>query len=124
MNAQADRTQKLAAMLRAVASQAADRSDGGVALVFATQEGALADTRLRAASGFVVADDAREMAQVLLHFGVDDIGATYDNEKVVHAAGAKTADYGSEAFLERLITEAQLVPQRTNAGYSPLGSAS
>ncbi len=59
-----------------------------------------------------------KMAQVLLRFGVDDIGATYDNEKVVHAAGAKTPDYGSETFLRRLISEANLVPHRTTAGYS------
>ncbi len=58
-----------------------------------------------------------KMAQVLLMFGVDDIGATYHNEKVVHAAGARTPDYGSESFLKRLITAAQLKPERTTAGY-------
>lgn len=58
-----------------------------------------------------------KMAQVLLGFGVDDIGATYDNEKVVHAAGARTPDFGSEPFLRRLIEGAGMVPQRTNAGY-------
>jgi signal transduction histidine kinase len=67
LNAEAtDRTKKLAAMLRTVASNAADRSTGGVALVFATQEGSLNDLRLRAASGFAVADDARSMARELL----------------------------------------------------------
>jgi signal transduction histidine kinase len=67
LNAEAtDRTQKLAAMLRAVASRAADRSSGGVALVFATQEDSASDIRLRAASGFAVADDARKMAHELL----------------------------------------------------------
>lgn len=65
-----------------------------------------------------------KMAQVLLRFGVDDIGATYENEKVVHAAGAKTPDYGSEVFLKRLIEEAQLVPQRTTAGYAGKGAIS
>jgi aminodeoxyfutalosine synthase len=58
-----------------------------------------------------------KMAQVLQRFGVDDIGATYIDEKVVHAAGAKTPDYGSEAFLQRLIKDAGLVPRRTTAGY-------
>ncbi len=58
-----------------------------------------------------------KMAQVLQRFGVDDIGATYIDEKVVHAAGAKTPDYGSEAFLQRLIKDARLVPKRTTAGY-------
>lgn len=61
-----------------------------------------------------------KMAQVLQLFGVDDIGATYQDEKVVHAAGAKTAAFGSEAFLKRLILEAQMKPQRTNASYSSI----
>ena len=60
-----------------------------------------------------------KMAQVLLKFGVDDIGATYRNEKVVHAAGAKTPDTGSEAFLIRLIEDAGLVPCRAAADYRP-----
>ncbi len=58
-----------------------------------------------------------KMAQVLLRFGVDDIGATYHNEKVVHAAGAMTPDFGSESFLRRLIHKAQLLPERTTASY-------
>lgn len=57
------------------------------------------------------------MAQVLLRFGVDDIGATYHHEKVVHAAGAQTPDFGSEAFLKRLIQCARLTPERTTASY-------
>ena len=61
-----------------------------------------------------------KMAQVLLRFGVDDIGATYHNEKVVHAAGAETPDFGSEPFLKRLIQNAQLVPERTTASYPDL----
>lgn len=58
-----------------------------------------------------------KMAQVLLRFGVDDIGATYHDEKVVHAAGAQTPDFGSESFLKRLIQKAQLKPERTTASY-------
>lgn len=58
-----------------------------------------------------------KMAQVLLRFGVDDIGATYHDEKVVHAAGAKTPDFGSEPFLKRLIQKAHLAPERTTASY-------
>lgn len=57
-------------------------------------------------------------AQVMQHFGADDIGATYNNEKVVHAAGATTADYGSEPFLRRLIENAGFDPKRTTAGYA------
>ncbi len=58
-----------------------------------------------------------KMAQTMLHFGADEMGATYNNEKVVHAAGAKTPDFGSEGFLIRLITDAGMKPVRTTAGY-------
>jgi len=58
-----------------------------------------------------------KMAQVLLRFGVDDIGATYNDEKVVHSAGAQSPDYGSESYLRRLIETAQLIPERTTANY-------
>jgi len=58
-----------------------------------------------------------KMAQLLLSFGADEIGATYRDEKVVHAAGALTSDYGSESFLKRLITDAGMTPMRTTAGY-------
>ncbi len=58
------------------------------------------------------------MAQNLLWFGVDDIGATYHQEKVVHAAGATTPDYGSESFLKHLITSAGFHPVRTTAAYA------
>jgi aminodeoxyfutalosine synthase len=60
-----------------------------------------------------------KMAQVLLRFGVDDFGATYHYEKVVHAAGARTPDFGSEAHLRRLIEDAGMEPVRTTAGYGP-----
>ncbi len=58
-----------------------------------------------------------KMAQALLSFGVDDFGATYVHEKVVHAAGAKTSDYGTELHLVRLIKDAGFVPVRVNASY-------
>ncbi len=61
-----------------------------------------------------------KMAQVLLRFGVDDMGATYHYEKVVHAAGASTPDFGSEAHLRRLIEAAGLVPVRATADYHPV----
>ena len=63
-----------------------------------------------------------KMAQTMLHFGADEMGATYNNEKVVHAAGAKTPDFGSEGFLKRLITDAGMTPVRTTAGYEPKGA--
>lgn len=58
-----------------------------------------------------------KMAQILLRFGVDDMGATYHDEKIVHSAGAKTPDYGSESYLKRLIEDADLTPVRTTADY-------
>jgi aminodeoxyfutalosine synthase len=64
-----------------------------------------------------------KMAQTMLHFGADEMGATYNNEKVVHAAGAKTPDFGSEGFLQRLITDAGMKPIRTTAGYGAGGRA-
>jgi len=57
------------------------------------------------------------MAQVLLDFGVDDIGSTYSDEKIVHAAGAATERSGSEAHLQRLIRTAGKVPVRTASDY-------
>ncbi len=64
-----------------------------------------------------------KMAQLLLNFGVDDIGATYHYEKVVHAAGAGTPDYGTEKHLRRLITSAGREPVRATADYKIKGSA-
>jgi signal transduction histidine kinase len=61
----AERTNDLAAALRNAASRAADAASGGVALVFAAGGDAL-DLRLRAASGFAAADDAREAAGAVL----------------------------------------------------------
>ncbi len=58
-----------------------------------------------------------KMAQILQRFGVDDIGGTYMHEKVVHAAGAETSDYGTEPFLRRMIEASGMVPIRTTADY-------
>ncbi|OQX06746.1 MAG: hypothetical protein BWK80_50360 [Desulfobacteraceae bacterium IS3] len=58
-----------------------------------------------------------KMAQALLCFGADDIGSTYHYEKVVHAAGAKTADYGSESYLRNLIENAGMKPVKTTSNY-------
>lgn len=58
-----------------------------------------------------------KMACILQDFGVDDIGGTYMRERVVHSAGAKTADYGTEDFLKRMIESAGRVPVRAAADY-------
>lgn len=58
-----------------------------------------------------------QCAEMLLSFGADDIGATYFDEKIVHAAGAETASSGSEPALRRMIERADCCPKRTNASY-------
>ena len=57
------------------------------------------------------------MAQVLLDFGVDDMGSTYSDERIVHAAGASTETTGSETHLQRLLRAAGKIPVRTAADY-------
>lgn len=59
-----------------------------------------------------------KMAQVLLRCGVDDLSGTYAFEKVVHSAGARTPDTGSEPHLRALIEQAGLRPIRTTANYT------
>lgn len=61
-----------------------------------------------------------KMAQVLLRLGVDELGGTYIDERVVHSAGAQTPAQGAEDNLRRLIVDARLVPVRTTAGYKSL----
>ncbi|MBA2882262.1 aminodeoxyfutalosine synthase [Desulfosalsimonas propionicica] len=56
-------------------------------------------------------------AQVLLSFGVDELGGTYYDEKVVHSAGAQTPDFSSEARLRKIIENAGGRPVRTTALY-------
>lgn len=58
-----------------------------------------------------------KVVQVLAQVAVDDVGATYLNEKIVHAAGAATPDSGSERGLCTMIEQAGLTPVRTTAGY-------
>jgi aminodeoxyfutalosine synthase len=58
-----------------------------------------------------------KMACILQDFGVDDIGGTYIRERVVHSAGAKTSDYGTEDFLKRMIESAGREPVRAAADY-------
>ena len=58
-----------------------------------------------------------KVAQLLAQVAVDDAGATYLNEKIVHAAGASTPDSGSERGLRTMIEQAGLIPVRTTAGY-------
>jgi signal transduction histidine kinase len=88
----AERSRNLAAALRTAASRAADATRGGLALVFATGGEALLDLRLRAASGFAVADDAREAAGVVLPHIVEVVRSdTQQGVALVPALGARGA---------------------------------
>jgi signal transduction histidine kinase len=88
----AERSKNLAAVLRTAASRAADAASGGLALVFATGGDAALDLRLRAASGFAAADDAREAAGAVLPH-VRDVVRSDVERGVVHvpALGARAS---------------------------------
>ena len=60
-----------------------------------------------------------KMAQVLLHFGVDDLGGTLLEEKIVHAAGAQVPDGLGEQTLIELIHSVGRTAVRTDSSYVP-----
>lgn len=58
-----------------------------------------------------------KMGQVALSFGVDDLGGTNLNEKIVHDAGSETPLDLSREELERLIAEAGYEPCLVDSSY-------
>ncbi len=58
-----------------------------------------------------------KMAQVALSFGVDDLGGTNLNEKIIHDAGSETPVDLSEDELCHLIREAGYEPTRVDSSY-------
>ncbi len=58
-----------------------------------------------------------KIAQVSLHFGVDDIDGTVVEEKITHAAGARTAEALSRQTLVRMIRKAGRVPVERDTLY-------
>jgi aminodeoxyfutalosine synthase len=58
-----------------------------------------------------------KMAQVALSFGVDDLGGTNLNEKIVHDAGSETPVDLSEDELQHLIREAGYEPTLVDSSY-------
>ena len=58
-----------------------------------------------------------KMAQVALSFGVDDVGGTNLNEKIMHDAGNETPVDLSEAALRRLIEQAGYEPVLVDSSY-------
>ncbi|HPD60296.1 MAG TPA: aminofutalosine synthase MqnE [Thermodesulfobacteriota bacterium] len=61
-----------------------------------------------------------EMAQVLQSFGVDDLDGTVTEEKITHAAGAKTPSHLSEDFIRQLIFSAGRIPVERDSLYTVL----
>lgn len=59
-----------------------------------------------------------KMAQVALAFGVDDLGGTAIDEKVVHDAGAKTPVSMKQEELVRLIQQVGRTPRLVNSSYA------
>ena len=58
-----------------------------------------------------------KMAQVALSFGIDDLGGTNLNEKIVHDAGSETPVDLSRSELERLIRSAGYEPSLVDSSY-------
>lgn len=63
-------------------------------------------------------------AQASLHFGVDDLGGTFDDERVMDEAGAKTRAGLSVKELERMIRDAGRTPVETNSSYLKIPQSS
>ncbi len=58
-----------------------------------------------------------KFAQVILHFGVDDLGGTFMEERIAHAAGAKTPQALSQNRMIQIIRQAKRIPVETNSSY-------
>jgi len=62
-------------------------------------------------------------AQASLNFGVDDLGGTFIDERVMDEAGAKTRQGLSVEALERMIRDVGRIPVETNSSYVPFQPA-
>ena len=62
-----------------------------------------------------------KLGQVALSFGIDDLGGTNLNEKIVHDAGSETPVDLSREEMERLITEAGYEPCLVDSSYQFVG---
>ncbi|MDI6781348.1 MAG: CofH family radical SAM protein [bacterium] len=58
-----------------------------------------------------------KLAEVALCFGVDDLGGTGIDEKIVHAAGATTPTQTSQELLTRISKNADRCPKKVNSIY-------
>lgn len=64
-----------------------------------------------------------KITQAALSFGADDVGGTYVDEEITHAAGATTATGMGFAEIERLIAGAGRTPVRSDTLYRPVAAA-
>ena len=58
-----------------------------------------------------------KFAQIVLHFGVDDLGGTFVEERIAHAAGAKTPQGLLRERIVRIVREAKRIPIETDSSY-------
>ena len=58
-----------------------------------------------------------KFASVILHFGVDDLGGTFVEERIAHAAGAKTPQSLSREKMVAIIRKAKRIPIETDSSY-------
>ena len=63
------------------------------------------------------------VAQLALGFGADDLDGTIGEEKIIHAAGAKTNTGITKRDLMRIIREAGYEPVERDTFYQPIGEA-
>ena len=59
-----------------------------------------------------------KMAEVALSFGVDDLGSTSLEEKIVHSAGAKAPAHSAPERLIGIIRNAGRIPTRADSSYT------
>ncbi|MBN2333384.1 MAG: aminofutalosine synthase MqnE [Deltaproteobacteria bacterium] len=61
-----------------------------------------------------------KIAQVALHFGVNDLDGTVVKERITHAAGAQSAKGHSEEYIRNLISRADRLPVERDTFYHPV----
>ena len=61
------------------------------------------------------------VAQLALGFGADDLDGTIGEEKIIHAAGARTKTGITRTQLEKIIREAGYEPVERDTFYRPIG---
>ena len=61
------------------------------------------------------------VAQLALGFGADDLDGTIGEEKIIHAAGARTKTGITRTQLEKIIREAGYEPVERDTFYQPIG---